>query len=626
MERGSISLATARHWAGRWSIPIGATVTAACVIAGAVTGHWQLWAVAALFLAFLISAVVMSAISESLAEAEASRAHAEASAAQIRLVADVALALTHGETLEQTLQECADAIVRHVGVAFARIWVVDDKEQVLRLKASAGMYRHIDGPHSTIKLGGKLKISQIALDDRPRLSNQLHRETWVSNPEWVEREKMVAFAGYPLTIGGRVVGVVAMFSRQALPATVMVSLSSVAESMALGIARRRAEEERKLLLERIQESDRRKDEFLAMLGHELRNPLAPVTTAIELMKRKGAGPLEHERSLIERQVQHLSRLVDDLLDMSRITHGRIQLRKERVRLASVVGKAIEISAPLIRGRGHDLSVNVPTELYVDGDPVRLAQVYANLLTNAAKYTPVGGSLQVEAFAEGAQVVVAIVDNGVGFQAEELESLFEPFISHSSEGSEPGGLGIGLALVKKLVELHGGTVHAESAGPSQGSRFEVRLPLAPATDSPVPPEELPRVQHIAPQRVLVVDDNVDAAETLAEALRVDGHEVQVAFDAKHALEVSAAFQPTVAVLDIGMPGMDGLALARRFRARWPREQLRLIALTGYGQENDRLETREAGFDAHLVKPIELAEIHAAVERNSADAWTLDDPAS
>jgi signal transduction histidine kinase len=353
---------------------------------------------------------------------------------------------------------------------------------------------------------------------------------------------------------------------------------------------------------RAEAANRAKDEFLAMLGHELRNPLAPIVTALQLMKLRGDRRSSREQQVIERQVAHLLRLVDDLLDVSRITRGKVALKKEPVELAEAVAKAVEIVSPLLEEKRHQLSLSVPRGLRVDADVVRLAQVIANLLTNAARYTDAGGLIQVGALEDGGQVVLSVKDNGIGIDAEALPHVFDLFVqgTRSSDRGQ-GGLGIGLTLVRNLVAMHGGQVVATSAGLGHGSEFVVRLPALGRVEAGAG-QALPRDNRVVTsrtRRILVVDDNADAAELLAEYLRQAGHLVALAHDGAQALRLVESFTPDVAILDIGLPVMDGYELAGRLRERLP---LRLAALTGYGQEHDRARSVTAGFHAHFVKPI------------------------
>jgi PAS domain S-box-containing protein len=365
-------------------------------------------------------------------------------------------------------------------------------------------------------------------------------------------------------------------------------------------------------------ADRRKDEFLAMLGHELRNPLAPILTALQLMSLRGDKGAERERAIIERQARHLVRLVDDLLDVSRITRGKIELERAPTELAAVIAKAVEMASPLLERRSHALALDVQPELVVDGDPVRLAQVFQNLLTNAAKYTQPGGHVAVRGRRQGEDAVVEIHDDGIGIAAHLLSSVFEPFVQgeRALDRSE-GGLGIGLMLVRSLVELHGGSVTAHSDGAGKGSRFDVTLPLlrAGAAGRPTTGPQSVLAPSTAGRRVLLVDDNSDAAEMLAQLLRGVGHQVTVAHDGPSALAAARAFAPEVALLDIGLPVMDGYELARHLRAALPRAPL-FIALTGYGQQHDRQRSLDAGFVDHMVKPVDPARLIDALSKMQA----------
>jgi signal transduction histidine kinase len=371
--------------------------------------------------------------------------------------------------------------------------------------------------------------------------------------------------------------------------------------------------ERARVAEVLHEADRRKDEFLAMLGHELRNPLTPVQNAVHILRIPGvsAASAERARAMIERQVAHLVRLVDDLLDVSRITRGKVELRKETVDAAAVAARSADVVRPFLGQRGHRLEVDWPPEaLPVVADPARLEQVVTNLLTNAGKYTPPSGRVRLAVGREGADVVIRVSDNGIGIRPEVMPRLFEWFMqSDRVPGRVSEGLGLGLALVKLLVELHGGTVSAASAGPGLGSEFTIRLPLAPAEppSRPASAADVPARPAARPLRVLVCDDNEDAAESLATLLELQGHEVCVCHDGPAALSAAPVFAPDAVVLDIGLPnGMDGYEVARRLRSEGLVSAF-LVALTGYGQEDDRRRSREAGFDRHLTKPADPAEV-------------------
>jgi signal transduction histidine kinase/DNA-binding response OmpR family regulator len=361
---------------------------------------------------------------------------------------------------------------------------------------------------------------------------------------------------------------------------------------------------------------RAKDEFLAMLGHELRNPLAPIVTALQLMQLRGVVGADRERTVIERQVKHLMTLVDDLLDVSRIARGKVQLERRRLDFADVTARAIEMVSPAIDERGHVLTVHIPRGLVVDGDEARLAQVLANLLTNAAKYTDPRGQLRISAQAEGSVLRATVSDNGRGIDPGILPHVFELFSQEQQEiDRSRGGLGLGLAIVKSLVEAHGGRVQASSEGKGRGAEFSVYIPLAElrTNDIPVTAAEIPLSAAKDGQRILVVDDNIDAAELLAASLCALGHTAHVVFDGPSALQAAAEFKADVVLLDLGLPVMDGYEVARSLRSAPQSEKVALIAVTGYGQEGDRQRTREAGFDAHLVKPIDLAQLNGWLQR-------------
>jgi signal transduction histidine kinase/PAS domain-containing protein/ActR/RegA family two-component response regulator len=362
------------------------------------------------------------------------------------------------------------------------------------------------------------------------------------------------------------------------------------------------------LLEALKDSDRRKDEFLAMLAHELRNPLAPIRNSVEVLRAQSecAPQVAWATDVIDRQVQQMTRLVDDLLDVSRIASGKIQLRLERVDLAAVVSSAIEASRPLIDNRGHELTVVLPPEpVWLEADMTRLSQVVLNLLNNAAKYTDRGGRIALTVTRQADQVGIGVKDTGIGIPLAMQPHVFEMFTQvDRSLARSQGGLGIGLTLVQRLVEMHAGTVAVHSDGPGQGSEFIVRLPIATESQTaraPAPAARSEAVPARAASRILVVDDNTDAADSLALLLRMAGNDVRTAADGLEAVGVAGAFQPAVVLLDIGLPKLNGYEAARRIREQQG-DGVLLIALTGWGQEEDRRRSAEAGFDHHLTKPI------------------------
>jgi signal transduction histidine kinase len=383
--------------------------------------------------------------------------------------------------------------------------------------------------------------------------------------------------------------------------------------------RRDASADRKIA-DALREADRHKDEFLAMLAHELRNPLSPIRNAVHILKQPDTDPatLQEAREMIERQAQHMGRLLDDLLDVSRISQGRIELRRELVDLVPIIKGSVEAVRPLNEIRRLELSVTLPTEpLWVQGDQTRLEQVLTNLLNNAAKYTDPGGQISLSAELRDGTVVVSIRDTGIGIAPDLLPRVFDLFVQGDRRSDRSGGgLGIGLTLVKKLVQLHGGTVEAFSRGSGQGSEFAISLPAfrhnqahagaaAPSRDSSAPAPPV--------RRILVVDDNEDAANSLATLLRLKDQNVRVAHDGTTALAAAESFRPDVVFLDIGMPAMDGYEVARRLRGQPEGSKALLVALTGWGQADDRARSQDAGFDYHVVKPVEPDTLQLLLDR-------------
>ena len=377
------------------------------------------------------------------------------------------------------------------------------------------------------------------------------------------------------------------------------------------VERRRAEDHMRFLADQLRETDRRKDEFLATLAHELRNPLAPIRSALGILQHP-----DHDRedalraqAIIDRQVRQMVRLVDDLLDVSRITRDRLELRKQRIGLAGVVNAAVETTMPQLRALGHRLQVELPeAPMLIDGDPQRLSQVFGNLLNNACKYTARGGQVRLQAQIVDGWVHVAVSDTGIGLQSHQLQAVFDLLVQvDTSLERAQGGLGIGLTLVRRLVEMHGGNVAARSDGPGKGSTFEVSLPLVGVESRSEPAKPTTRASATRSQRILIVDDNRDAADMLSLSLQLLGHDIRTLYDPEQVIGMLAEFAPDLAFIDVGMPKLNGFELARQIRATPEGEGICLVALTGWGQEEDRRRSREAGFDEHLVKPADPGDI-------------------
>jgi CheY-like chemotaxis protein len=361
----------------------------------------------------------------------------------------------------------------------------------------------------------------------------------------------------------------------------------------------------------LREQDRRKDEFLALLAHELRNPLAPLRNGLQVIRLAAhdATAVAQARGMMERQLGHMVRLIDDLLDISRISQNKMELRRSRVLLEDVVAAAVETARPLIEAAQHDLTISLPADpIPLDADLTRLAQVFGNLLTNSAKYTGHGGRIELAADRHGDYVVVSIRDTGIGIPAEALPRIFDMF-SQVDRGIErsTGGLGIGLALVKGLAEMHGGSVEAESEGPGRGSTFTVRLPLDIDRETSIMTVDDDSLSARNPRRILVVDDSRDSASSMAKVLELLGSEVRTAHDGLEAIQVAEAFRPEVILMDVGMPRLNGYEATRRIRQQPWGLDVRIIALTGWGQEEDRQLSRGAGCDGHLVKPVSLDDL-------------------
>jgi len=372
--------------------------------------------------------------------------------------------------------------------------------------------------------------------------------------------------------------------------------------------------ERKEAQEVLRDAERNKDEFLATLAHELRNPLTPIRNGLQILRMTGVQGSAQERVLdtLDRQIQHIVRLVDDLLEISRLSRGKLEIRKERVELVSVVETALETTRPLIDAAGHELTVSLPSDpIVLEADPVRLAQVLSNLLNNAAKYTEHGGRIWLNAEKLENEVLIRVRDTGIGIPGPILPRIFDIFRQTDSSRSRQNGLGIGLTVVKGLIEMHGGRVQAYSAGIGRGSEFTVRLPLAtsPTARAKAPEQNAASNRALSKRRILIVDDNRDGAESLAMLLNFMGSDVRVALSGPAALEIMTSYKPNVVLLDIGMPGMDGYEVANQVRQHPQLKDVTLIALTGWSQEEDRRRCRKAGFNHHMIKPVDFDALQA-----------------
>jgi len=568
---------------------------------------------------------------ELLAAERSARAAAESAQHRLGLLAVAGAELSRSLEPQTTLQAIASTLVP--GVAdWCRVDLLDADgvlQRALTYHSDPGKTRY------GTELAARLKASPGAIGSMAWVvaTGQSHLSHFSPprNFDAVQDRDLLTFADaigmrayfiVPLIARGRTLGALAAVqaeSGRALGPDDCALISELAQRAALALDNARLYADAEAALEQARTANRAKDEFLAMLGHELRNPLAPIVNALHLMKLRDATGHAQERRIIERQVSHLGRLVDDLLDVARIAKGKVELQRERVDLQAVIAWALEQTRPAFEERSRPLEVVQPeAPVTVLGDAVRLAQVVCNLLTNAAKFTPAEGRIALSLRAGASMAEIVVTDSGKGLAADLLPEVFDLFVQgEQPAASHAGGLGLGLSIVKNLVLMHGGTVSAASDGPGRGAAFTVRLPLAGSSATPdalrAEPESgaagVPETGVSA--RILLVDDNHDAASTLAELLRSAGHEVRTAPEAKAALASLESFTPDIAILDIGLPDMDGYELARQLRAHPRLPLLRLAALTGYGRDVDRSRALASAFDEHLVKPVSLDELLRAV---------------
>jgi len=564
-------------------------------------------------------------------------AMAERATRERRRGADYAVTqiLAGARTLAEATPRILQAICESLGWDIGILWAVDPAAQRLRCvdawhmpSVEAGRFEELS--RTTAFAPGVGLPGRVWAGARPYCIEDVVVDSNFPRAPVALEEGLHGAVAFPILLRDDVLGVIEFFSREIRhpDADLIQMFATVGGQVGQFIDRERSAEARARLLDReqaaraeaealaedLRRANQAKDEFLAVLGHELRNPLAPVRNALEVLRLRGVPDPQAARmhEIMERQMRHLARLVDDLLDVSRITRGRVELRKEPTDLASLVAGAVEGLRPLFEERGHQVSTSLPqSPVVLDVDPLRMEQVLANLLANAAKYTAPGGAISLTVEREGNEAVVRVRDNGIGIPPEMVERVFDLFAQADRLPDRvQQGLGIGLTLARRLVELHDGRVVARSAGRGQGSEFEVRLPssTASAPRPATPPLTAPaRNGH----RILVVDDNEDSAESLAILLRMSGHDVQIAHDGPSAVELAHVSSPEVVLLDIGLPGMSGYEVARRLRSRAGAATALLIALTGYGQREDRRRSQEAGFDLHLVKPVDPVELERAL---------------
>jgi PAS domain S-box-containing protein len=522
---------------------------------------------------------------------------------RMRLLWEAASVLLTTEEPDAMMRGLFAKVAPHFGLDTYFNFMVSEGSDALRLESCLGIPH--EAAHSIRQLAFGQAVCGAVAQTRQPITATYIQQSDDPRVQLVKGFGIRVYACNPLLVGDRLLGTLffASRTRDTLDPDELEFLRTVSRYITVTYERLR-------LVRELREADRKKDDFIALLAHELRNPLAPIRNGLQVLRlsRGEAEVAAKAQSMMDRQLSHMVRLIDDLLDISRINRNKMELRRTRVPLADVVASAIETARPLIDEAGHELSVSLPGRpVFLDADLTRLAQVFSNLLTNSAKYTEHGGHIRLTAERRGGEVIVSMQDTGIGIPRGALENIFDMFsqVDRSIERST-GGLGIGLALVKGLVEMHGGQVKAESEGEGKGSTFTVILPAAADRTAPALPTTVTS-QAAAGRRILVVDDNWDGADSLATMLKLLGNEVRTANDGVAAVEVAGQFRPEVILMDVGMPRLNGLEATRRIRAQTWGRNMTIIALTGWGQENDRERSREAGCDGHLVKPVNLPDL-------------------
>ncbi len=546
------------------------------------------------------------------------------------LNSDVSRALIENKSLPDILHTCTEAVVKHLDAAFARIWTLDKAENMLELQASSGIYTHLDGEHSRVPVG-KFKIGLIAEERKPHLTNSVVGDQRVADQDWAKRERMVAFAGYPLIVEERLVGVVGMFARQPLTEKTLEALAAAANVIALGIERKQTETERERLLiseqkarENAETANHAKDEFIAVVSHELRSPLNAMLgwTRILQEQKPNEEMTDYALDVIVRNARSQSKLIEDLLDIARLNEGKLRLEILSIELAPIIAAGVEIIKPTADAKNIRLNQLLDRAAnFIVGDGERVRQVVENLLSNAVKFTPEGGTVNVQLKRENDEAKIIISDTGQGINAEFLPQIFERFKqADPSTTRRHGGLGIGLSLARDLVELHSGTISAQSAGEGRGAIFTVSLPLLIV--APIKENSSGKVESMDSQGklngfwILAVDDEADAREIVSFMLQINGAKVTTANSAVEALEIlkeSSGHLPDVLLSDISMPNESGYALLEKIRAL-PREnggQIPAVALTAFNRPEDRQSAFEAGFQKHLGKPVEMEDLISAI---------------
>ena len=528
-----------------------------------------------------------------------------------------------GGDLDALLQETAKTLSDVFDVEYCQVLTLLPKKQVLSQRACSGWKDAQLGAEAMVGPGSFLEYALTS--GQPVIVKDFAIETRFQITPGMREMKIASAAGVPIFSGKKPFGVIAVYkcTRRVFTDEDIRVLQAVASLLGFAVERGHLEQQLRQRVDDLAGEAQRKDEFLAMLSHELRNPLAPIRNAVQIIRLAGAAnsSVKQASEIVDRQVQHMVRLVDDLLDVSRISRGKIQLHKEMIDLASVLVRAVESVRPLIDLRGHELTLTYPQQpVWVYGDATRLVQVLANLLNNAAKYTDAGGHIWLTAGREGDEAVLSVRDTGIGIPADLLPHVFDLFVqSNRALDRSEGGLGIGLTLARRLVEMHNGKITVSSGGIGFGSEFVIRLAASPDREMPVadkaPDRESRHIPPSARRRVLIVDDNVDSAASLAMLLQLHLHDVRVAHDGKTALAEVSTSRPEIVFLDIGLPGMDGYEVARKLRSEYDHKSLTLIAMTGYGHEDDRRNSQAAGFNAHLVKPADLDAILEFLKRTS-----------